>query len=146
MSAPMQPVTADRKPVKRARYVDGIQLPRVADGRSQFSKRFRKLVESFIAELGGNPSPEDAALIRQTAHLVLTGEQMQAASINGERVDVDALIRINSETRRNLGMIKAKGANKPAGPDLASYLASKYPAKASAEPADADDEPEALDP
>jgi hypothetical protein len=123
----MQPATAERKP-KRARRVGNIELPRVADGRSQYAKRFRRLVQSFAEELGGVPSQEDAALIRQTAHLVLTGEQMQAASINGEAVDLDGLIRINSETRRNLGTLKARATKtKPAaGQALQDYLASQY--------------------
>ena len=99
---------AANKPIKRARRVGNIELPRVADGRSQYAKRFRKLVEDFVAQLGGDPSAEDAALIRQTVHLILTGEQMQAAAINGEDVDVDAVVRINSETRRNLAMLKTK--------------------------------------
>jgi hypothetical protein len=115
---------AANKPIKRARYAHGIQLPRVADGRSRYAKRFRKLVEDFVAQIGGDPSPEDAALIRQTAHLVLTSEQMQAASINGEDVDVDSLIRINSETRRNLGMLKVKAAkNKPPAPTIHDLVA-----------------------
>jgi hypothetical protein len=120
----LHPATADRKP-KRARRVGNIELPRVADGRSQYAKRFRRLVESFAEEIGGDPSPEDAALIRQTAHLVLTAEQMQVATVNGEDVDLDALIRINSETRRNLGMLKAKAVkNKPAaGPSLDELFA-----------------------
>ena len=46
----MMPATAASKP-KRARYVDGIQLPRVADGRSQYAKRFRKLVESLAVPI-----------------------------------------------------------------------------------------------
>jgi hypothetical protein len=125
---------AANKPIKRARYAHGIQLPRVAHGRSQYAKRFRRLVEDFAAQLGGDLSPEDAALIRQTAHLVLTGEQMQAASINGEDVDIDALIRINSETRRNLGMLKVKTAkSKPAGPGLQDYIREKYGASDAAE-------------
>jgi hypothetical protein len=118
----MQAANADRK-VRRARYAAGIQLPRVADGRSQYARRFRKLVESFVAELG-DPSAEDAALIRQTAHLVLTGELLQAAAINGEPIDVDAVVRINSETRRNLGMLKAKAAKaKPPAPTIHDLVA-----------------------
>jgi hypothetical protein len=115
---------AANKPIKRARRVGNIELPRVADGRSQYAKRFRKLVEDFVAQLGGDPSAEDAALIRQTVHLILTGEQMQAAAINGEDVDVDAVVRINSETRRNLAMLKAKAdRSKPPAPTIHDLVA-----------------------
>jgi len=121
---------AANKPIKRARRVGNIELPLVADGRSQYAKRFRKLVEDFVAQLGGDPNAEDAALIRQTVHLILTGEQMQAAAINGEDVDVDAVVRINSETRRNLAMLKARAdKSKPASQTLADFLATKYGAQ-----------------
>jgi hypothetical protein len=124
-NAQMQPAPAERKP-KRARYARGIQLPRVADGRSQYARRFRTLVESFVADLGGDPSAEDAVLIRQTAHLVLTAERLQAEGIDGADVDVDELIRINSETRRNLAELRGKAVKtKPTGPTLADFLASR---------------------
>jgi hypothetical protein len=134
----MQAANADRK-VRRARYAAGIQLPRVADGRSQYARRFRKLVESFAHELGGDLTAADEALIRQTANLILTGEQLQVASVNGADVDVDELIRINSETRRNLAELRGKAAKaKPAGPALHDYLADKYGAQPDEAPEGAD--------
>ena len=80
---------------------------------------------------------------RSAAALTLTAERMQADIINGLPIDADAMIRVTSTAKRILGAISAKAAkNKPAGPDLASYLAATYP-KPAAEPAD--DEPDALD-
>jgi hypothetical protein len=110
----MMPATAAAKP-RRTRYAHGIALPRVADGRTQTAKRFRALVSQFALELGGGDlSAADAALVKQAAHLVLASEQLQVASVSGESVDVDEIVRINSEARRVLGMLRKKAEAKQA--------------------------------
>lgn len=131
---PMLPAAAARKP-RRARHVLGIELPRGDDGRTQYAKRFRALVASFAANLGGDLSAADQALIKQAAHLVLTSEQLQAASVSSENVAIDDIVRANSEARRAIGILEAKGAKaKPAGPTLAEHLAAKYAQNAADEP------------
>jgi hypothetical protein len=103
-------------------------LPRVADGRTQIAKRFRSLVTQFALELGGGGlSAADQALVKQAAHLVLASEQLQAASVSGESVDADALVRVNSEARRVLGMLRKKAdQNRPSGPtNLLELLAQE---------------------
>jgi len=112
----------------------GIELPR-SDGRTIAARRFRALIESFEKELGGNLSEVERSLIRQAANLVQVSERLQADVVAGLQVDADAMVRISSEARRILGMLRAKAAkNKPAGPTLAEYLAAKR--AADAEPAD----------
>jgi hypothetical protein len=121
----IQPDQPSPKP-RRTRYAYGIALPRVADGRTQTAKRFRALVSQFAREFGGGDlSAADAALVKQAAHLVLASEQLQAASVSGASVDVDEIVRINSEARRVLGMLRQMAeANKPARPTtLAELLA-----------------------
>jgi hypothetical protein len=110
---------------RRARYVAGIALPRVADGRTRAAKRFRVLVSQFALELGNDLSAADQALVKQAAHLVLAGEQLQAASISGEPVSADELVRVNSEARRALSILRTKAAkNKPAaGPSVDDLFA-----------------------
>jgi hypothetical protein len=121
----------------------GIALPR-SDGRTLASRRFRQLCEAFAAELGTPLSEVDQNMVRQAAGLVLAAEKFQADVVNGADVNPDALVRVSSEARRILATLRAKAAkNKPAGPDLASYLATAYPAKADAEPVE---EPEPLEP
>jgi hypothetical protein len=118
----MQAANADRK-VRRARYANGIQLPRGDDGRCQNAKRFRRLVTQFASELGGDLTAADEALVKNTASLVLAAEQLQVASVNGADVDIDSLIRVNSEARRNLVELQAKSAHrKPAGPSVADIF------------------------
>ena len=131
-----------RRAHRRARRtLTGITLP-LSDGRTRASKRFKQLVESFERELGGGLSEVEQSLVRQAANLVQVSERIQADVVAGVQIDADAMVRVSSEARRILGMLRAKaGKSKPAGPDLASYLAQAYP-KADAEPAD---EPEPLD-
>lgn len=113
--------------VKRTRYAHGIALPRVADGRTLTARRFRSLVKQFARDLGGGDlSAADQALVRQAAHLMLAAEQMQVASIAGEPVDTDSLVRVNSEARRVIGMLQAKAAKAmPSVPSLQDYLAER---------------------
>jgi len=67
----------------------------------------------------------------------LASEQLQTASVSGEAVAIDDLVRTNSELRRVLGMLRTKAdKNKPAGPALAEYLAQHYSEPAEASEAD----------
>jgi hypothetical protein len=58
-------------------------------------------------------------------------ERLQEASVNGESVDADALIRVNSELRRVFGMLRKKGETKT-GANWMDDLEARY--------ADADDD------
>lgn len=67
---------------------------------------------------------------------------MQAALIRGEPVNNDELVRISSTAKRLLETICAKAdKRKPAGPDLQSYLRSRYGVEPAEAVADVD-EPE----
>ena len=80
------------------RTVSGIELPRT-DGRTIHARRYRRLIETFEAELGSQLSAADAALVRQAAALTLRAEQVQADVVNGIAVDADALVRVSSEAQ-----------------------------------------------
>ena len=136
----MTPVAATRP--RRARFVAGIELPRVPDARRLAARRFRTLVGSFAHDLGGADAltEADRILIRQAVGLVLRAETLQEKIAAGESVDVDALVRVNSEARRAVSMLRKKAeTSKPsAAQSLQDYLAANY-----SEPADASeaDEP-----
>jgi hypothetical protein len=93
-----------------------LRLPRT-DGRTIAARRFRSLCEAFAAELGSGQLTEvDQNLIKQAANLVLAAERFQVDVVSGGEVDPDALVRVSSEARRILGMLRSKAAkNKPAG-------------------------------
>jgi hypothetical protein len=115
---------------RRPRHTpSGLELPRT-DGRTIAAKRFRQLCEAFTTELGGQLSEVDQNLVKQAANLVLAAERFQLDVVSGATVDSDALVRVSSEARRILGMLRSKTAkNKPAGPTLADYVARKVAEK-----------------
>jgi hypothetical protein len=121
------PATKYRRPL---RTKSGVELPRLGDARTVSARRFKGLVETFTAELGGSDtlSEADKSLICQAATLLLAAERLQVEVVSGAEVDADALVRLNSEARRALGMLRAKAKAKPAGHQdpLAAHLQAKY--------------------
>ena len=114
---------------RRSRHTpSGIELPRT-DGRTVAAKRYRALVQQFSLELGGGAlSAVDAGLIRQAAAIMLQVEKMQAHIVDGLDVDPDLIIRLTSEHRRLLEILKGKGSKRSessAVDDLQSYLANQ---------------------
>lgn len=101
-------------------------LPRF-DGRTVAARRFRDLVDTFTAELRSGLTEADKALVKQAANLVLASEKMQDDVVAGATVDPDALVRVSSEARRILGLLRSKAVkNKPpAGPTLDDLFAAE---------------------
>jgi hypothetical protein len=101
-------------------------LPNI-DGRLAPAKRFKALCLAFEAELGGQLSEADAALVQQAAGLALRAEQLNAAIVRGESVASDELVRIASTSKRLLEAIRGKvDKRKATGPTpLQKYLAKK---------------------
>lgn len=80
-------------------------------------RRLRVLIEAFEAELSGELTEPDKALIRQVSSLQLRIEQMQSAIVDGRDVNGDELVRLSSEHRRLLTSLRAKAAKaKPPPP------------------------------
>jgi hypothetical protein len=97
------------------------------DGRGHGARRFRDLIAAFSSGLG-ELSESDTAMVRTAAALTLKSEQMQADLAAGKEVDATTLIKLAGATRRSLAAISAKAKDKPAGPTLAEYWASKQAA------------------
>jgi hypothetical protein len=105
---------------------------------------------AFEQELGGDLGIVDQNLIRQAAGLVLASERFQDAAVSGAEINLDALVRVSSEARRILGMLRGKSDKRRAasGQDpLAAHIAAKYGHRSDASPElDLDDdEPEESD-
>ena len=99
---------------------------RSIDGRKGAARRFRDLTVSLGADVGGfdSLSEADRGLVRTAAMLALRLEALQADMARGAIVDPDALIRLSSEARRALEMIRGR-APEPKSTTLADYLASR---------------------
>jgi hypothetical protein len=104
------------RPVKRRpRHTqDGTPLPRI-DQRTISAMRYRTLLDSYGAELGGRLTEPEKALVQQIAAMQLRIEQLQAAIVEGRDVDADHIIRLSSEHRRLLTSLRGKAARRPPG-------------------------------
>jgi hypothetical protein len=75
-------------------------------------RRFNDLVTQFTREVGRELLAGEREMVRQAAAIMLRAEQLQAGLVKGEPVNPDELIRLSSEARRALRIIKAS-AMKP---------------------------------
>jgi len=96
--------------------------------RSPTARRYRDLVQAYTAEtaeIGGDLSQTEMAMIKTAASLSLTAELMQADIVNGKPSNTDDLIRLSSEVRRILDTIRERGGKrKPAaGPSVDDLFA-----------------------
>jgi hypothetical protein len=108
----------------RSAVTNGSKLLVGIDGRSPMARRFRDLVQAYSAEIGGELTQFEKAMVKQAASLAIAAETMQAKVINGELVNSDDLIRISSEVRRILDALAEKaGKRKPAAPTMSQLLA-----------------------
>jgi hypothetical protein len=97
---------------------------RAVDGRTTPARRYASIVAAFTAEIGGDLTAAESALVEQAAMLQLRVEQLRADIIAGRPVDDDLLIRLASTARRALSQITAKA--KPAtGETFPQYMARK---------------------
>src|ERR1700676_2343169 len=111
----------------RSAVTNGSKLLVGIDMRSPTARRFRDLVQAYKAEIGGDLSEPEMAMIKTAASLSLTAELMQADIVNGKPSNTDDLIRLSSEVRRILDAITLKaGKRKPEVPAQAwqDFLAS----------------------
>ncbi len=96
------------------------------DGRTAGARRHKAIVAAFEAQIGGELSAADHALIQQAALLMLRTEQLTADAVAGKPVDDGEIVRLAGASRRALAAISAKAADKkPAVPTMADYWASK---------------------
>lgn len=122
---------ATRLPTVKSRVTNGTKLLSGVDGRSSGARRFRDLADAFAADLdtGTGLTEAEMTVVRQAAGVALRAEQVQAAIVNGADVDLNELTRLSNVVSRLMGALKAK-RQKPTGPSLAEYLASKGAAEA----------------
>ena len=108
--------------VSAGKLPDGLRL----DGRTYAGKRVAELTAGLLAELGGNQSPLLAMRVRRVAELTTTAEMLRNRALKGESIDIDKLVKLESETRRAERALGIKiEPGKSAAPTLADYLTAK---------------------
>jgi hypothetical protein len=122
-----RPTNVDRPLRTRAAASNGTRMyPKGVDGRSAEARRFKDLVSSFAAGLGGEGALTEAerALIRNAASLTLQSERLQAALVAGREVNSEEMMRLANSIVRVLAALRIKRERKEAAPTLSQYLAA----------------------
>jgi hypothetical protein len=93
-------------------------------GTSSSARRFRDLVNSYIADMGGldNCSEIKLGLLRRLAAVVVQSELLEARMVNGEEIDVSTLCTLASTTVRLSMRLGMERVPRDVGPSLAEYL------------------------
>lgn len=90
------------------------RLQKVRNRRSAWARRHRQLAAGFAADLGFEPSAINSAFLDHAATVALEAEQMKAAQLNDEEIDIEQLVRLtNSLTRLRIELGKRAAVAKP---------------------------------
>ena len=102
-SSPLdRPPVGARAPALRARVTNHKDLLPGLDGRSATARRFRDLVNAFVADMGGLECCSEIrlGLVRRLAATTVQAEMLEARMVNGEQIDISQLCTLASTTVR----------------------------------------------
>jgi hypothetical protein len=120
--------TAGRPSRIRSAFTNDPLKIRGVDGRSEVARRYRDVVRSIAADLGGldTLSEPQRIVIRQAGMLSVQIEQLQGKVVAGDVVDLEQSIRLSNVLTRVLATLGLKKGNKPenGASALQDYLAS----------------------
>ena len=94
------------------------------DGRSATARRFRDLVNAFVADMGGldRCSEIRLGLVRRLAATTVQAEMLEARMVNGEEIDIATLCTLASTTVRLSQRLGLERRAKPVLPTVKDYL------------------------
>jgi hypothetical protein len=97
-----RPANGAAAPALRSRVTNHKDLLPGLDGRSASARRYRDLVNSYIADMGGSDRCSDIklGLLRRLAAVTVQAEVLEAKMVNGEAIDVATLCVLASTTVR----------------------------------------------
>ena len=86
----------------RSAVTNHVDLLPGLDGRSATARRFRDLVNAFVADMGGldRCSEIRLGLMRRLAATTVQAEMLEARMVNGEAIDIATLCTLASTTVR----------------------------------------------
>ena len=97
------------------------------DGRSATARRFRDLVNAFVADMGGldHCSEIKLGLLRRLAATTVQAEMLEARMVNGEAIDIATLCTLASTTVRLSQRLGLERRARNVTPSLGQYLAAR---------------------
>jgi hypothetical protein len=122
-----RPLTDRRLPQARDTTTNDPLALRGVSGRGGLARRYRDLMLSYGASLGGldNLSQADLAFLRETVSKTLLSERMAAEQARGEHVDAEQAIRIANTLTKLLRQLSRRAKElEPQPPTLAELMAA----------------------
>jgi hypothetical protein len=115
---------SSRYPIARSRISNRPQLLAGVDGRSAASRRYRNLLSSFVASLGGDLNAAEMTLVHTAVSLTLQNERLQGDIAAGAVVDVEQLTRLANAISRTMAALRRRKPL-PASPSRAAAPAGE---------------------
>src|SRR5262245_37806758 len=111
-------------PTLRSRVSNHKDLLPGVKGTSSAARRFRDLVNAFIADSGGigQCSEIRISLLRRLASVVVQSELLEARMINGDEVDISTLCTLASTVTRISSRLGLERVPQNITPSLREYL------------------------
>ena len=102
-------------------------LPEIKDGRHTQARRFRDLVNAYVADMGGldRCSEIKIGLLRRLAATTVAAEQLESRMVNGESVDISQLCTLASTAVRISQRVGLERKQRDVTPSLQSYLTKR---------------------
>jgi hypothetical protein len=97
------------------------------DGRSASARRFRDLVNAFVADMGGLDCCSEIrlGLLRRLAATTVQAEMLEARMVNGEAIDIATLCTLASTTVQLSQRLGLERRARNVTPSLGQYLAAR---------------------
>src|SRR6476659_11056439 len=97
------------------------------DGRTATARRFRALVNAFVADMGGldHCSEIRLGLVRRLAATTVQAEMLEARMVNGDAIDIATLCTLASTTVRLSQRLGLERRQRNVTPSVGQYLASR---------------------
>ena len=97
------------------------------DGRTGAARRFRDLVNAFVADMGGldRCSEIKLGLVRRLAATTVQAEMLEARMVNGEAIEIATLCTLASTTVRLSQRLGLERRARNVTPSLGQYLAAR---------------------
>ncbi|TDK49707.1 hypothetical protein E1832_08600 [Antarcticimicrobium luteum] len=116
---------APPKPEFRTRRGTGAVVLAGVDGRSLMARRFREIVTGVEADLGGDLTEAQTALLARAATLAIWCEEREAELARGEQFDAAEYATIANAMRRLLADLGLNRVARDVTETLDQYLAKK---------------------
>ncbi|WP_201038950.1 hypothetical protein [Sphingobium yanoikuyae] len=102
------------------------------DARSITFRRYREILASLIADMGGDPTEAQSQIARRAASLSIWCEDQDTAAANGTPIDIGAYTTASNSLRRLLESLGLERKQRNVTPTIAEYAAQKAAEKARA--------------